>query len=85
MTPWLAVDDGSAIVRAIETTRGSVHDSVPSDRLIDRSPAQAVYADAAYCDADRRKRLRQAGMRPRIRFKPRGGEPTPCQTALNLR
>lgn len=81
----VAVDDGSAIVRAIETTPGSVHDSVPADRLIDRSAAQAVYADAAYCDTDRRKRLRQAGMLPRIRFNPRGGELTPRQMALNHR
>jgi len=81
----IAVDDGSAIVRAIETTPGSVHDSVPADRLIDRSHASAVYADAAYCDAERRKRLREAGMLPRIRFNPRGGELTPRQTALNHR
>jgi IS5 family transposase len=45
---YIAVDDGSEIVRAIETTSGSVHDSVPMDRLLDRAPAQSVYADAAY-------------------------------------
>lgn len=64
----IAVDDGSEIVRAIETTSGSVHDSVPMDTLLDRAPAQAVYADAAYCDAARRKRLRARGIAPRIRF-----------------
>lgn len=79
------MDDGSAIVRAIETTSGSVHDSVPADRLIDRSPASAVYADAAYCDTDRRKRLRGAGVLPRIRFNPRGGGLTPRRNALNHR
>ncbi|MHB1076830.1 transposase, partial [Thiobacillus sp.] len=41
----IAVDDGSEIVRAIETTSGSVHDSVPMDRLLERAPARAVYAD----------------------------------------
>jgi len=81
----IAVDHGSAIVRAIETTSGAVHDTVPADRLIDRSPASTVYADAAYCDTDRRKRLRQAGILPRIRFNPRGGELTPRQNALNHR
>lgn len=81
----IAVDDDSAIVRAVETTSGSVHDSVPADRLIDRAQSAAVYADAAYCDTGRRKRLRQAGMQPRIRFNPRGGELTPRQTALNHR
>lgn len=81
----IAVDDDSAIVRAVKTTAGAVHDSVPADRLIDRAQATAIYADAAYCDTDRRKRLRQAGMRPRIRFNPRGGELTPRQTALNHR
>lgn len=49
----IAVDDGSEIVRAIATTGGSVHDSVPMDKLLDRAPAQAVYADAAYCDMAR--------------------------------
>ena len=81
----IAVDDGSEIVRAIETTNGSVHDAVPMDRLLDRAQASAVYADAAYCDTARRRRLRDAGIAPRIRFNPRGGELTPWQTALNHR
>lgn len=81
----IAVDAGSEIVRAIETTSGSVHDSVPMDKLLDRASAQAVYADAAYCDTARRKRLRTLGIAPRIRFNPRGGELTPRQTALNHR
>lgn len=81
----LAVDDGSEIVRAIATTTGAVHDSVPADRLIDQAPAQAVYADAAYCDTKRRRYLRNRGIVPRIRFNPRGGELTPRQAALNYR
>ncbi|MFN3544020.1 MAG: transposase, partial [Thiobacillus sp.] len=81
----IAVDDGSEIVRAIATTNGSVHDSVPLDRLLERAPAAAVYADAAYCDTARRKRLRAQGIFPRIRFNPRAGELTPRQTALNHR
>lgn len=81
----IAVDDDSEMVRAIETTPGSVHDSVPMDRLLERAPAKAVYADAAYCDTARRKRLRAQGTAPRIRFNPRGAELTPRQTALNHR
>jgi hypothetical protein len=43
----IAVDDGSEIVRAIAITSGSAHDFVPMDKLLDRAPAQAVYADTA--------------------------------------
>ena len=81
----IAVDEDSEIVRAIATTSGSVHDSVPMDTLLDRAPARAVYADAAYCDTARRSRLRLLGIAPRIRFNPRRGELTPRQTALNHR
>ncbi len=81
----IAVDEGSEIVRAIATTTGSTHDSTPADRLIDQAPAKAVYADAAYCDGERRKRLRLKGIFPRIRFNPRNGELTTRQTALNYR
>lgn len=81
----IAVDDGSEIVRAIATTTGSVHDSVPADKLIEQSPAPAVYADSAYCDGARRKRLRAKGIFARIRFNPRGGQLTSRQRALNYR
>lgn len=81
----IAVDDGSEIVRAIVTTSGSVHDSVPMDRLIDFAPAKAVYADAAYCDTERRARLRGLGIFARIRFNPRNGKLTSRQKALNVR
>lgn len=79
----IAADEGSEIVRAIATTTGSVHDSVPADELIEKAPAKAVYADAAYCDAKRRQNLRKQGIMPRIRFNPRGGELTARQSALN--
>lgn len=81
----VAVDEESEIVRAIETTTGATHDSTPADKLIDRAPAQAVYADAAYCDTKRRKALRARGIFPRIRFNPRNGKLTNRQTALNER
>jgi IS5 family transposase len=81
----IAVDDGSEIVRAIATTTGATHDSTPADKLINRAPAKAVYADAAYCDTERRKALRDRGVFPRIRFNPRNGELTMRQTALNYR
>jgi len=60
----IAADDGSEIVRAIITTSGAVHDATPADTLIERAPAAAVYADAAYGDGGRRKRLRPAGSLP---------------------
>jgi IS5 family transposase len=81
----VAVDEGSEIVRAIKTTTGATHDAVPADRLIEQAPAKAVYADAAYCDKERRKKLRGQGIFARIRFNPRNGELTTRQRALNIR
>lgn len=81
----IAVDEDSEIVRAIATTTGSTHDSTPADRLIDQALARAVYADAAYCDTERRKALRSRDIFPRIRFNPRNGELTTRQAALNYR
>src|SRR3989337_3386496 len=53
-----AVDEGSGLVREGVMTPADVHDSVPADGLV-QGDEQAVYADKAYDDAARRKRLRE--------------------------
>ena len=78
-----AVDEGSGIVRQAVTTPADVHDSVPADDLV-QGDERAVYADKAYDDAARRKRLRAQGVEPRILYRARRNRPPkPWQVAFN--
>ena len=78
-----AVDEGSGLVREAVMTPADVHDSVPADGLV-QGDEQAVYADKAYDDAARRKRLRAQGIEPRIMYQARRNRPLrPWQTAFN--
>jgi IS5 family transposase len=61
----IAVDQGSELVRAVIVTSARPHDSTQIDALL-TPDTQAVYADKAYDDTQRRERLRQQGIRPRI-------------------
>lgn len=61
----VAVDQGSELVRAVIVTSGRPHDSTQIDALLS-DDTHAVYADKAYDDAQRRLRLKQKGIRPRI-------------------
>lgn len=79
----IAVDEGSGIVRQAVMTPADVHDSVPADDLV-QGDEEAVYADKAYDDAARRKRLRAQGIEPRIMYQARRNRPLrPWQTAFN--
>ena len=69
-----AVDEGSGLVRQVVTTPADLHDSVPADGLV-QGDEQAVYADKAYDDAARRKRLRAQGIEPRIMYQARRNRP----------
>ena len=51
-------------------TPADVDDSVPADGLV-QGDEQAVYADKAYDDAARRKRLKAQGIEPRIMYQAR--------------
>src|ERR671927_669779 len=78
-----AVDEGSGLVREAVMTPADVHDSVPADGLV-QGDEEAVYADKAYDDAARRKRLRERGIEPRIMHKARRDRPLePWQVAFN--
>jgi IS5 family transposase len=57
----VGVDEGSEFIRAAHVTPGQVHDSRVAERLI-QFDEQAVYADKAYDDAQRRLLLRHAGI-----------------------
>src|SRR4051794_34184861 len=82
---YVAVDEGSGIVRAATLTPADVHDSVPADALV-QGDEEAVYADKAYDSEARRAGLRERGIEPRIMHKARRNRPLrPWQVAFDKR
>ncbi|MCB1833204.1 MAG: IS5 family transposase, partial [Geminicoccaceae bacterium] len=78
-----AVDEGSGIIRQLVTTSAQIHDSQACDALVQGDEA-AVYADKAYDDAGRRKRLKDQGIAPRILYKAGRNRPLrPWQKSFN--
>jgi IS5 family transposase len=69
-----AVDEGSGLFRRLLTTSAQIHDSQACDALIMGDEA-AVYADKAYDDTARRKRLVGQGIAARILYKARRNKP----------
>ncbi len=61
----VAVDEGSSLIRGAELTTAKVSDGAVADRLI-QGDERAVYADRAYDDKARRRRLKAAGIKDRI-------------------
>lgn len=61
----VGVDEGSGLIRAVETTPANVNDTVPADALI-RGDEKAVLADAAYHTHAREAALRARGIKPRL-------------------
>jgi len=61
----VGVDQGSGLIRRAELTSAKVSDSETADRLI-CGDEQAVYADRAYEQKGRRRRLKAAGIKDRI-------------------
>ena len=79
----VALDEGSELILETIFTSADVHDSQACDALTQGDEA-AVYADKAYDDAERRERLKQAGIKPRIMHKAKRNKPlTHWQKALN--
>lgn len=52
----IAIDEDSEVIKTVEFTKASVHDSSAFDQLVDYSE-QAVFADKGYANKTRRKRL----------------------------
>lgn len=61
----VGVDEGSGLIRAVETTPANVNDTVPADALI-RGDEKAVLADAAYHTHAREAALKARGIKPRL-------------------
>ena len=71
------------MIRQLVTTSAQIHDSQACDALVQGDEA-AVYADKAYDDAARRKRLKERGIQPRILYKAGRNRPLrPWQKSFN--
>jgi transposase, IS5 family len=57
----IAIDEHSEVIKTVEFTKASVHDSSEFDRLIDYSE-EAVFADKGYANKTRRKKLEANGI-----------------------
>lgn len=77
------VDEGSGLIRQAIMTTASFHDSLAGDALV-QGDEDAVYADKAYDDDQRRARLKAAGIKANILYKARRNKPLrPWQKAFN--
>jgi len=61
----VGVDEGSGLIRAVETTAANVNDTVIADALI-RGDEKAVWGDAAYHTHARERALKMRGVKPRL-------------------
>lgn len=61
----IGVDEGSGLIRRAELTSAKISDSEKAEALV-CGDEHAVYADRGYESKERRKRLRQAGIKDRI-------------------
>jgi len=52
----IAIDEDSEVIKTVEFTKASIHDSNQFDQLVDYSE-QAVFADKGYANKTRRKKL----------------------------
>lgn len=57
----IAIDEDSEVIKTLEFTKASVHDSSAFDQLVDYSE-QAVFADKGYANKTRRKKLEATGI-----------------------
>jgi len=57
----IAIDEHSEVIKTVEFTKASVHDSSAFDQLVDYSE-EAVFADKGYANKIRRKKLEAKGI-----------------------
>jgi len=57
----IAIDEDSEVIKTVEFTKASLHDSSAFDQLVDYSE-KAVFADKGYANKTRRKKLEAAGI-----------------------
>jgi len=78
----VGMDEGSGLIRSQTFTAANRNDTEPADELI-IGDERAIYADAAYDTHARRARLKDAGIKPRIMFRPNKHHPKlPARKAL---
>jgi IS5 family transposase len=57
----ISIDEDSEVIKTVEFTKASIHDSSQFDQLVDYSE-RAVFADKGYANKIRRKKLEAAGI-----------------------
>jgi len=57
----IAIDEDSEVIKSVEFTKASIHDSNRFDKLVDYSE-KAVFADKGYANKTRRKKLETKGI-----------------------
>jgi IS5 family transposase len=57
----ISIDEDSEVIKTVEFTKASIHDSSAFDQLVDYSE-RAVFADKGYANKIRRKKLEAAGI-----------------------
>lgn len=70
----VGVDQGSGLIRTVETTAATVNDTVVADALI-CGDERAVLGDGAYHTHARARRLRAMGIKPRLMRRPNKHHP----------
>lgn len=70
----MGVDEGSGLIRSLITTPANITDTTPADDLI-MGDERVVWADAAYHTHARQRRLKEAGVKPRLMRRPNKHHP----------
>lgn len=70
----MGVDEGSGLIRSVQTTPANVNDTTPADALI-RGDEPVVWADAAYHTHARERRLQANGVKARLMRRPNKHHP----------
>jgi IS5 family transposase len=70
----MGVDEGSGLIRSLITTPANITDTTPADGLI-MGDEKVVWADAAYHTHARQRRLKEAGVKPRLMRRPNKHHP----------
>lgn len=70
----MGVDEGSGLIRSLITTPANITDTTPADGLI-MGDERVVWADAAYHTHARQRRLKEAGVKPRLMRRPNKHHP----------
>jgi len=71
----IAIDEDSELIKAVEYTSASIHDSSQFEQLINYTQEKSVFADKGYANKNRRKKLEANGIFDGILSKDYRNEP----------